>query len=118
MTTPTTFIQYPEMEISATELKQRLDRGDKIVLLDIRKPFELQIACLDNVVHIPEEEIENRLDELKQFENQDIVVYCRTGRRSTELTQILEGRGFSRIFNLTGGLHAWSDDVDPAVMKY
>lgn len=106
------------MEITATELKERLDRGDNLVLLDIRKPFELEIACLDNVVHIPEEEIAGRLDELRALGDKDVVVYCRTGRRSTELVQFLEQKGFTRVFNLTGGLHAWSDDVDPCVMKY
>jgi adenylyltransferase/sulfurtransferase len=106
------------MEITATELKERLDRGDNLVLLDIRKPFELQIACLDNVVHIPEEEIGDRLDEVRNFGDRDVVVYCRTGKRSAELVAFLEEKGFNRIFNLTGGLHAWSDDVDPEVMKY
>lgn len=108
------------MEISATELKERLDKGDDIVLLDIRRPHELSIANLEDVetVHIPEEEIDGRIDEIKAFGERDIVVYCRTGRRSTELVNKLEGQGFKHIFNLTGGLHAWSDDVDPCVMKY
>ncbi len=106
------------MEITATELKERLDRKDDLVLLDIRQDFELPIAALDGYVHIPEEEIEDRLDEIRGFGDKDIVVYCRTGRRSTELVKILEQNGFKRILNLTGGLHAWSDDVDPSVMKY
>lgn len=106
------------MEISATELKERLDRGDDLVLLDIRKPFELSIASLENVVHIPEEEIGGRLDELRGFGEKDVVVYCRTGRRSTELVAFLEQQGFKHVYNLTGGLHAWSDEVDPEVMKY
>ncbi|MBX3075034.1 sulfurtransferase [Candidatus Obscuribacterales bacterium] len=106
------------MEISATQLKERLDRGEEIVLLDIRKPYELSIASLENVMHIPEEEIADRLDELRNLGDRDVVVYCRTGRRSTELVAFLEQQGLKRIFNLTGGLHAWSDDVDPEVMKY
>ncbi|MBX3136750.1 hypothetical protein KF707_10980 [Candidatus Obscuribacterales bacterium] len=53
------------MEISATQLKERLDRGEDLVLLDIRKPYELSIASLENVMHIPEEEIADRLDELR-----------------------------------------------------
>jgi adenylyltransferase/sulfurtransferase len=106
------------MEISATELKERLDRGDEIVILDIRKPYELSIASLENVLHIPEEEIACRLEELRSLSDKDLVVYCRTGRRSTELVAFLEQQGLKRVFNLTGGLHAWSDDVDPEVMKY
>lgn len=111
-------IEYPEMEITATELKERLDRSDDLILLDIRQDFELPIAALDNYVHIPEDEIEDRLGEVRDFGDKDIVVYCRTGRRSAELVKVLEEKGFTRIFNLTGGLHAWSDDVDPSVMKY
>lgn len=106
------------MEITATELKERLDRSDDLILLDIRQDYELPIAALDNYVHIPEDEIEDRLDEVRDFGDKDIVVYCRTGRRSVELVKVLEEKGFTRIFNLTGGLHAWSDDVDPSVMKY
>lgn len=118
MPTPTR-IEYPEMEITATELKERLDRGENPVLLDIRQPYELGIANLEHEsLHIPEEEIPERLDELRAFGDRDVIVYCRTGKRSTELVKILEEKGFTRIFNLTGGLHAWSDDIDPAVMKY
>lgn len=106
------------MEISASELKERLDRGDDLVLLDIRKPYELEIACLDNSLHIPEEEIEDRMNELTALADKDLVVYCRTGRRSSILVTALEERGFKRVYNLTGGLYAWSDDVDPSVMKY
>ncbi len=106
------------MDITASELKERLDRGDNLVLLDIRKPYELEIANLENSMHIPEEEIEERLEELKDLSDRDIIVYCRTGRRSAILVELLSERGFKNVFNLSGGLHAWSDDVDPSVMKY
>lgn len=106
------------MEITATELKERLDKGEDIILLDIRQEFELQIACLDNTLHIPGEEVPARLAELETFREKDIVVYCRTGMRSQGTTAFLLSRGFQRVFNLTGGIYAWSDDVDPTVMKY
>lgn len=106
------------MEITATELKERLDKGDEIVLLDIRQEFELGIACLDNTLHIPGEEVAARLGELESFREKDIVVYCRTGTRSQRTTEFLLSRGFEKVFNLTGGIYAWSDDVDPTVMKY
>lgn len=106
------------MEITATELKERLDKGDEIVLLDIRQEFELRIACLDNTLHIPGEEVAARLGELEGFREKDIVVYCRTGTRSQRTTEFLLSRGFEKVFNLTGGIYAWSDDVDPTVMKY
>ena len=106
------------MEISATELKERLDRGEEIVLLDIRNAYELNLANLDNSLHIPQEQLMTRLEELSPFTDRDVVVYCRTGNRSQGCVQFLKSKGFQKVFNLTGGLHAWSDDVDPAVMKY
>ncbi len=107
-------------EISPTELKNRLDSGEKIVLLDIREPHELMIASMENAVHIPKGELGERLSEIDAYKNGqiDIVVFCRTGRRSVECSNFLREAGFNRVFNLTGGLHAWSDDVDCTVMKY
>ncbi len=110
------------MEISPTQLKERLDAGDKIVLLDVRDAHELIIANLDEAIkpiHIPKGELNDRMSEIEPFKNDiDIVVFCRTGKRSVECSAILQEAGFTRILNLTGGLHAWSDDVDCSVMKY
>lgn len=106
------------MEISATELKEKLDNGEEIVLLDIREPHELQIAKLDNTVHIPMGEIESRISDLEKYKDKDIVVFCRVGRRSLGCTEYLREKGFTNVLNLTGGLHAWSDEIDPEVMKY
>lgn len=107
------------MEISATELKERLDRGEEMVLLDIRNAYELDLANLENSsIHIPQDQLMARVDELSPYVEQDVVVYCRTGNRSQGCVQFLKSKGFKKVFNLTGGLHAWSDDVDPAVMKY
>lgn len=107
------------MEISATDLKERLDAGEEIVLLDIRNAYELELANLEHdSLHIPQEQLMTRLEELSPFAERDLVVYCRTGNRSAGCVQFLKSKGFKKVFNLTGGLHAWSDDVDPAVMKY
>lgn len=107
-------------EISPLELKERLDKGDSIVLLDIRRPYELAIAKLDDSIHIQDSELESRLDEVQKLAGQDkdVVVICRTGTRSLYCVDFLKNSGMERVFNLTGGLHAWSDDVDPSVMKY
>ncbi len=108
------------MEISPVELKKRLDNGDNVVMVDIRRPHELYIASLENTLHIPMEELESHIKELRELEDQskDIVLICRTGQRSLHCTRALINAGFKRVFNLTGGLHAWSDDVDPSIMKY
>ncbi len=110
------------MEISPTQLKERLDKGDQLVLLDVRDPHELMIANIEDSItpiHIPKGELKERISEIESFKNdKDIVVYCRTGKRSVECSAILKELGFTRVLNLTGGLHAWSDDVDCSVMKY
>jgi len=110
------------MEISPTQLKERIDAGDKLILLDVRDEHELRIANLEEAIspiHIPKGELSERISEIEAFKTScDIVVFCRTGKRSVECTAILKELGFTRILNLTGGLHAWSDDVDCSVMKY
>lgn len=105
-------------EISVKELKQRLDAGDKIVLLDIREPHELKICTLENTTaHIPMGDLMDRLDELEPFRSQDIVVYCRSGNRSDSCAEFLRDQGFSGM-NLTGGIIAWSDEIDSSIQKY
>ena len=103
-------------EIDARTLAERLRRGERIVLLDCREPEELQIARLDGAVHIPLNEITVRFTELDP--DDEIVVVCRTGRRSYSVAAWLRERGFDRVWNLAGGLHAWSDEVDGNIPKY
>lgn len=107
------------MEISPTQLKERLDRGEELLLLDIRNGYERDLANLEHDnLHIPQDQLMARVEELSPYAERDVIVYCRTGIRSQGCVQFLKSKGFKKVFNLTGGLHAWSDDVDPAVMKY
>ena len=103
-------------EISPQELKARLDRGDRPVLLDVRQEWEVQICALDGAVNIPIEEIEVRAAELDP--NAEIVVYCHHGIRSAAVAHYLAGRGFGKLKNLTGGIAYWGATVDPAMSQY
>ena len=103
-------------EITATELRQRLDGGADIVLLDVREPEELALARIDGVVHIPMGEVPGRLYELDP--DKDIVVICHHGQRSAAVAQFLAQRDFARVVNLTGGIDAWSRTVDARVPRY
>ena len=105
-----------DWEISATELKARLDSGDDIVVLDVREPIELQICRLENSLHIPMDEVLARLGELDQ--HKDIVVHCHTGQRSAQVTTFLRSAGFRRAVNLRGGIEGWAEAVDPAMPRY
>jgi sulfur-carrier protein adenylyltransferase/sulfurtransferase len=102
-------------EITPKELKQRLDRGDDLFILDVREPHEYQICNIGGRL-IPLGEISRRAHELDS--SREIVVHCRSGKRSAEAAEFLRGVGFRKLLNLKGGILAWSDDVDPTVAKY
>lgn len=103
-------------EISAKELKTRMDRKDKFVLVDVREPHEYQIAKIPGAKLIPLGEVAERANELDTAD--DIVVHCRSGARSAKAIHILQKMGFKRLHNLKGGILAWSQDVDPSVPQY
>jgi adenylyltransferase/sulfurtransferase len=105
-----------EWEISPGEVAQKLHSGEAIVLVDVREPVEQQVSRLPGARLIPYGELASRLDELDRQE--DIVLFCRTGVRSGRALQTLLAAGFRKVKNLRGGINAWSDEVDPTVMKY
>jgi molybdopterin/thiamine biosynthesis adenylyltransferase/rhodanese-related sulfurtransferase/molybdopterin converting factor small subunit len=102
--------------IDALELKHKIDRGDNFVLLDVREPYEYRIAKIPGSRLIPLGEVPNHLGELDS--EADIVAYCRSGVRSQKAVDLLKANGFKHVRNMTGGILAWSDKVDPSVPKY
>jgi molybdopterin/thiamine biosynthesis adenylyltransferase/rhodanese-related sulfurtransferase len=102
-------------EITPSELKLRLDRGDDLFILDVRETHEYQICNLRGHL-IPLGELSRRLHELDS--SREIVAHCRSGKRSADAVEFLRKAGFRKIWNLKGGILAWSDEVDPAVPKY
>ena len=105
-------------EITPKELKKRLDTGEDIVILDVREPQELKICRLNNTFHVPMGDLQNRVDELKDYKTKEIVVYCRSGGRSGHCANFLRSQGFINVLNLEGGILAWSDQVDSSCQKY
>ncbi len=105
-------------EIGAAELKERLDRGDPIALIDVREPFEWGIANLEGYGArlIPMDDVPARVDELDPGD--EIVFICRSGARSMQVTEYLRQRGFARARNLRGGVLAWGEEVDPSFPRY
>jgi adenylyltransferase/sulfurtransferase len=102
-------------EIAPRELKSRLDRGDNLFILDVREPHEYQICNLKGHL-IPLGELPRRVHELDS--SREIVAHCRSGKRSADAVDFLRKAGFRKIWNLKGGILAWSDEVDPTVPKY
>jgi adenylyltransferase/sulfurtransferase len=104
-------------EITPTELKQRLDQGDDIQIIDVREANEVAIGRIPNSVHIPLAQILARKDEIDP--NRETVVHCKMGGRSSRAIDTLQRSGFEgKLLNIKGGITGWSNEVDPSVPKY
>jgi len=104
-------------EISVTELKQRLDKGDDIQIIDVREPHEYQIGQIPNSRLIPLGQVVSRMNEIDA--ERETVLHCKMGGRSAKAIEALQRAGFpGRLVNLKGGITAWSNEVDPSVPKY
>jgi sulfur-carrier protein adenylyltransferase/sulfurtransferase len=103
-------------EITSVDLKQRLDRGDKLKLVDVREPNEYQINRIPGTVLIPLGDIPKRYNELNP--DDEIVVHCKIGGRSAKAADFLRSVGFKHVLNLKGGILDWIDKVDPNQPKY
>jgi adenylyltransferase/sulfurtransferase len=104
-------------EISATELKQKLDAGENLQLIDVRQPDEFAFANIPNTKLIPLGEVVARMSEID--DSCCTVIHCKMGRRSAMAIDALQRAGFKgELWNLRGGITAWSNEVDPKVPKY
>jgi rhodanese-related sulfurtransferase len=104
-------------ELSPQEFLERRTAGTSMTLLDVREDWETQLAPVPtDLTHIPMGQVADRLSELDP--KQDTVVICRSGGRSLEVARFLAAHGFDSVFNLTGGILAWSRDVDPTIPQY
>ena len=102
-------------EISAVEASI-LQRNEEAILLDVREPAELEICRIEGALHIPLNEIPDRHSTLPK--DRPVIVFCHHGRRSANVQMFLTAKGFDKIINMQGGIHAWSKDVDPQMTQY
>lgn len=102
-------------QLTVQQLKQRMDAGEKPFLLDVREPYEYEIANLGGVL-IPQNDVARRLSELDP--SSEIIVHCRSGVRSQRIAEMLQKNGFARVENLSGGILAWAEQIDPTMQKY
>lgn len=104
-------------EITATELKEKMDAGEDIQLIDVRQPDEYAFAKIEGAKLIPLGDIIRRMDELD--ESKETILQCKAGGRSAQALMMLERAGFKgKMANLRGGITAWSNEVDPKIPKY
>jgi adenylyltransferase/sulfurtransferase len=102
-------------QISVRELKQRRDTGEDVFVLDVRQPWEYQLANIGGKL-IPMFEVPGRLAEIDR--NREIVVQCKLGISSQRVAEFLAQAGYANVKNLAGGIRAWADQIDPKVPKY
>ena len=102
-------------QLSVKDLKKRVDAGEDLFVLDVREPFEYQIANIGGTL-IPQNDVPARLGEIDR--NREIIVQCKSGGRSQKIAEFLKQAGYPRVVNLAGGILAWSDQIDPKVPKY
>ena len=105
-------------ELTPEQLKQRLETGEPLTLLDVREPFEWDVANLapQGARLVPLGELPDCMDQLDR--DADIVLYCRTGGRSKGAARHLRAHGFARVWNLKGGITAWANQLDPDMPTY
>ena len=102
--------------VSVRELKQKLDARENFQLVDVREPFEHEMARIDGARLIPLGELPDRLNELDR--DQLTIVHCHSGQRSAQAVRLMQDAGFANVFNLEGGIARWSDEIDPDVAQY
>jgi adenylyltransferase/sulfurtransferase len=104
-------------QVTVETLKKKLDNKEKIFVLDVREPHEYPIANLGAPL-IPVGSIESRINELAEHKNDEIIIHCRSGARSQKAALALKAAGFTNVSNLTGGILAWAEKIDPSMPKY
>ena len=100
------------------ELQARLSEGSLPRLLDVRQPEENAIVALANSVLIPLGELFSRVDEIEDWREEEVVVYCHHGIRSANAVAQLRALGFTRLHNLSGGIDRWTSEVNPSLPRY
>ena len=103
-------------ELDATELQKKLENGSSPIIIDVREDFELEISKIEGSLHIPMNQIPNRINELNP-EN-DYVIMCRTGVRSSQICEFLSNQNFRSIANLSGGINEWAKKIDSSLPVY
>lgn len=106
------------MNCTVHDLKNMLDSEAEFLLLDVRTAEELTIASLAGVTHLPLHELRDRAHELECWMNKQVICMCHHGGRSAMAQQYLRDLGFTDVWNLAGGIHAWSEEIDASVPRY
>jgi rhodanese-related sulfurtransferase len=105
-----------DLELTPSELKQRLDRGERLLLVDVREPWEYNLCCIEGAKLIPLGAVPANLQSLDTDE--DVICYCHHGMRSLDVAVWLRNQGVAGARSLAGGIERWSLEIDPQVPRY
>jgi rhodanese-related sulfurtransferase len=105
-----------DLEVTPAEIKQRLDRGEQLLLVDVREPWEAEICRIPGAILIPMSSIPANLQALDT--DDDVICYCHRGMRSLDVAVWLRSQGVERAKSLAGGIERWSQEIDPQVPRY
>ena len=103
-------------EITVTELKNKFDNNEDFMLLDVRNIQEVLYSKIEKSIHIPMNEIQERINELDS--NKEIIIQCKSGKRSARVCEYLMTQNFNNVRNLSGGIIAWAEEVDNSIQVY
>ena len=105
-------------QMTASEVQTYIAADESTVLVDVREAHELGNGVIEGAIHIPMQQIPEVLEQLEPHRSSSIILICRTGNRSGQVGQFLEGIGFTDVINLVGGMNAWAAEVDPTMHSY
>lgn len=100
--------------ITVHDLKQKKEKGDSFFLLDVRDYHEYLVSNLDGY-HIPYDDLDNRLDEISEYTEAELIVMCRSGNTSIDACKKLMDAGFKNVISLQGGMKRWVKEIDPSL---
>jgi rhodanese-related sulfurtransferase len=106
------------LEVSCTEVRERLDRSDNLLLLDCREQQEFATVRIEGATLLPMSEIQQRVGELSEWKERPIVVYCHHGGRSLQVTYWLRQQGYLHTQSMAGGIDGWAVQIDPSLRRY
>jgi len=106
------------IEIDCQSVQSKLDASDDFLLLDCREQNEWDHVHIEGATLIPMSEIQKRVGELDEHRDRELVVYCHHGGRSLQVAMWLAQQGFRNVLNMTGGIDAWAQQVDPGMLRY
>jgi rhodanese-related sulfurtransferase len=108
----------PPLEISCRSVKEKLDAGEKFLLLDCREADEHAVARIERARLVPMSELANRLVEFDAYRDSEIVIHCHHGGRSERVANWLRGQGFAKARTMVGGIDRWAEEIDQRVPRY